>query len=98
MFSDWISWARETRRKGMRWEVAKAYFTDPAEEMTGPELDAEIVQCFVEHDVESLPDMVEDKCHLCGVSYDGSDVQFYQCHHCNVSLCADCEERRVNFK
>ncbi len=37
-------------------------------------------------------------CDCCDIAWTKCRLQFYRCQKCSMELCAECEERRVNFK
>jgi hypothetical protein len=37
-------------------------------------------------------------CDCCDIASTKCRLQFYRCQKCSMELCAECEERRVNFK
>jgi hypothetical protein len=61
----------------------------------------DVVHCFQDHgDAVSIVTLEDDylNCDCCGVAWNKCRLEFYRCMSCSMELCAECEERRVNFK
>jgi hypothetical protein len=74
---------------------------DSAEHDSLPDPTQEVVDCFQNHeDAVSLATLDDDylTCDCCGVAWSKCRLEFYRCLRCTLELCAECEERRVNFK
>lgn len=109
---NWISWLRAAQQstpclkdlRTTKWSFIRGYFAEPEhgdctddDDMTN--LDDAIVKCFMDHEVESLPDLVDFvDCAVCHRDFADVDLVFYRCQRCELDFCAECEERRVNFK
>ena len=61
----------------------------------------DVVRCFQDHgDAVSIATLDDDylTCDCCDIAWTKCRLQFYRCQKCSMELCAECEERRVNFK
>ena len=62
----------------------------------------DVVRCFQDHgDAVSIATLLDDDyltCDCCDIAWTKCRLQFYRCQKCSMELCAECEERRVNFK
>ena len=108
---NWISWIRGARNsealkdlKTTHWSKLRPFFDNhpiqqPEDVTNDIELDNNIVQCFQDHeDMSCASTDIFDHCECCHISADNSDVAFYRCHICDLDLCANCEERRINYQ
>jgi hypothetical protein len=104
----WIAWARQARKTSIfltnlstaRWSSIKQAFEEQPEDPIA-ELDAAIVECFQNHpDAISIATLEDEDitCECCDIAYVRCRLAFYNCPACDIDLCAQCEERRVNFK
>jgi hypothetical protein len=104
----WIAWAKQTRRSSKclsqhstaRWSSIKHAFDDVTEDPIA-ELDAAIVECFLKHpDAISIATLEDEDitCECCNIAYVRCRLAFYNCPACEIDFCAECEQRRVNFK
>jgi len=61
----------------------------------------DVIKCFQDHeDAVSIATLDDDylTCDCCGIAWLKCRLRFYRCQKCSMELCAECEERRVNFK
>ena len=61
----------------------------------------DVIRCLQDHgDAVSIVTLEDDylNCDCCGVAWNKCRLEFYRCMSCSMQLCAECEERRVNFK
>ncbi len=59
-----------------------------------------VVRCFQNHDdAISIATLDDDylTCDCCGVAWTKCSLVFYRCQKFSMGLCAECEERRVNY-
>ena len=107
---NWIGWAKRVRRtspilaglSAVHWSTVRAaifHVTDDVSETADPSDD--VVNCFQLHgDAVSIATLDDDDltCDCCGVAWTKCSFVFYRCQKCSMELCAECEERRVNYK
>jgi hypothetical protein len=104
----WIAWAKQARKTSTcltklstaRWSSIKQAFEEQPEDPI-KELDQAIVDCFQNHpDAISIATLSDEdiKCDCCDIAYVRCRLAFYHCDACDIDLCAQCEERRGNFK
>jgi hypothetical protein len=101
---NWIGWAKRVRRTSPllaglstgHWSTVRAaIFTEPGDPSD------DVVRCFQDHeDAVSIATLDDDylTCDCCDIASTKCRLQFYRCQKCSMELCAECEERRVNFK
>ena len=107
---NWMGWAKRVRRtspllaglSAARWSTMRAALfqaTDDVSETADPSDD--VVRCFQDHeDAVSIATLDDDylTCDCCDIAWAKCRLQFYRCQKCSMELCAECEERRVNYK
>jgi hypothetical protein len=79
--------------------VSAEHESDEHESRADPSDD--VVRCFQDHgDAVSIATLDDDylTCDCCDIAWTKCRLQFYRCQKCSMELCAECEERRVNFK
>ena len=60
-----------------------------------------VVRCFQTHDdAISIATLDDDflTCDCCDIAWTKCSLVFYRCQKCSMELCAECEERRVNYQ
>jgi hypothetical protein len=109
---NWIGWAKKARRTSAllaatslaNWSTLRSIILFPAEPAEPCDPSRELVECFQDHeDAVSIATLDDDyltylTCDCCRVAFLKCSLRFYRCERCAFHLCAECEERRVNFK
>lgn len=100
---NWIGWVKRVRRTSPlfscfsvnHWSSIRSIIIVGA-----PDISETVVSCFKDHnDVMSISTLDDDdlSCDCCGVSWIKCRYQFYRCKDCDIDVCANCEDRRINF-
>ena len=74
---------------------------EPCDDESRADPSDDVVRCFQNHDdAISIATLDDDylTCDCCGVAWTKCSLVFYRCQKCTMELCAECEERRVNYK
>ena len=106
---NWIGWAKRVRRtspllaglSAARWSSVRATLFQVTDDVSEPDPSDDVVRCFQDHeDAVSIATLDDDylTCDCCDIAWTKCRLQFYRCQKCSMELCAECEERRVNFK
>ena len=107
---NWIGWAKRVRRtspllaglSAARWSSVRATIFQATDDVSEPDPSDDVVRCFQDHeDAVSIATLLDDDyltCDCCDIAWTKCRLQFYRCQKCSMELCAECEERRVNFK
>jgi hypothetical protein len=106
---NWIGWAKRVRRtspllvglSAARWSSVRATIFQATDDVSEPDPSDDVVRCFQDHeDAVSIATLDDDylTCDCCDIAWTKCRLQFYRCQKCSMELCAECEERRVNFK
>lgn len=107
---NWIGWAKRVRRtspllagrSAARWSSVRATIFQATDDVSEPgDPSDDVVRCFQDHeDAVSIATLDDDylTCDCCDIAWTKCRLQFYRCQKCSMDLCAECEERRVNFK
>ena len=106
---NWIGWAKRVRRtspllaglSAARWSTMRAAIFQATDDVSEPDPSDDVVRCFQDHeDAVSIATLDDDylTCDCCDIAWTKCRLQFYRCQKCSMELCAECEERRVNFK
>ena len=106
---NWIGWAKRVRRASpllaglstARWSSVRATLFQVTDDVSEPDPSDDVVRCFQDHeDAVSIATLDDDylTSDCCDIAWTKCRLQFYRCHKCSMELCAECEERRINFK
>ena len=106
---NWIGWVKRVRRtspllagrSAARWSTVRAAIFQVTDDVSEPDPSDDVVRCFQDHeDAVSIATLDDDylTCDCCDIAWTKCRLQFYRCQKCSMELCAECEERRVNFK
>ena len=106
---NWIGWVKRVRRtspllaglSAARWSTMRAALFQATDDVSEPDPSDDVVRCFQDHeDAVSIATLEDDylTCDCCDIAWTKCRLQFYRCQKCSMELCAECEERRVNFK
>ena len=106
---NWIGWAKRVRRtspllagrSAARWSTVRAAIFQVTDDVSEPDPSDDVVRCFQDHeDAVSIATLNDDylTCDCCDIAWTKCRLQFYRCQKCSMELCAECEERRINFK
>ena len=107
---NWIGWAKRVRRtspllaglSAARWSCIRASLFQVADDVSEPDPSDDVVRCFQDHDdavtIATLDDDYLTTCDCCDIARTKCRLHFYRCHKCSMELCAECEQRRANFK
>ena len=105
---NWIGWAKRVRRtspilaglSAARWSSVRATLFQVTDDVSEPDPSDDVIRCFQDHDAVSIATLEDDylTCDCCDIAWTKCRLQFYRCQKCSMELCAECEERRVNFK
>ena len=74
---------------------------EPCDDESRADPSDDVVRCFQDHgDAVSIATLDDDylTCDCCDIAWTKCSLVFYRCHKCSIELCAECEERRVNYK
>jgi hypothetical protein len=74
---------------------------EPCDDESRADPSDDVVRCFQDHgDAVSIATLDDDylTCDCCDIAWTKCRLQFYRCHKCSMELCAECEERRINYK
>ena len=106
---NWIGWVKRVRRtspllaglSAARWSTMRAALFQATDDVSEPDPSDDVVRCFQDHeDAVSIATLDDDylTCDCCDIAWTKCRLQFYRCQKCSMELCAECEERRVNYK
>jgi len=107
---NWMGWAKRVRRtspllaglSAARWSTMRAAIFQATDDVSEPDDPSDdVVRCFQDHeDAVSIATLDDDylTCDCCDIAWTKCRLQFYRCQKCSMELCAECEERRVNYK
>ena len=80
----------------------RAAIFQATDDVSEPDPSDDVVRCFQDHEdavtIAKLDDDYLTTCDCCDIARTKCRLQFYRCQKCSMEPCAECEERRINYK
>ena len=103
---NWIGWAKRVRRtspllagrSAARWSTMRAAIFLATDDVSEPDPSDDVVRCFQDHEDAVSIATLDLTCDCCDIAWNKCRLEFYRCQKCSMEFCAECEERRINFK